>query len=313
MEPSVFISYSHADKAVAIAIAVRLVELGARVWIDEGELRVGDSIIERIGTAIAEVHFVVAIVSASSIGSQWCQKELSLAITGGLQREGVKVLPLRLGDVEMPPTLKDLLYLSIDPNDPAAVAPRLFQDAQAHMANPRAQEGLGPTPQDLRDSRGPIRRSAISPTSSSNSMAAAGPIRLVGIVREGIGVPRGDGTRGSALYAVPFRLSRVPTREWASRLVATWDRPPTWTTMHRPGIARVTGDVVTLDGVTMQEIERYHLDTLKLCVHHVNAEITQQEARRAADEQRDRERKDQHEASVDETLRRLNFADEESS
>jgi len=79
-----------------------MAEAGARVWIDEGELRIGDSIIERIATAIADVHFVVAIVS---IQSNWCQRELSLAISGGLNRDGVKVSPLRLGDVAMPATL----------------------------------------------------------------------------------------------------------------------------------------------------------------------------------------------------------------
>lgn len=109
-----------------------------------GELRVGDSIIERIATAIAEVQFVVAVVSVNSVESRWCQKELSLAITGGLYREGVKVLPLRLGDVLMPATLVDTLYLQVDPEDPAAVADRLGMSTrtgpQEGFSGPRSEQ-----------------------------------------------------------------------------------------------------------------------------------------------------------------------------
>jgi predicted nucleotide-binding protein len=54
---SVFISYPHADEDLARALATVLQDRGVRIWIDEGELRVGDSIIERIATAIAEIDF----------------------------------------------------------------------------------------------------------------------------------------------------------------------------------------------------------------------------------------------------------------
>jgi cold shock CspA family protein len=131
-ELSMFLSYSHADKAIAQQLASRLRQRGVRVWIDEGELRIGDSIIERISTALADVHFVLAIVSAASVASPWCNKELSLAMTGGLKRKGVKVLPLRLGDAEMPVSLMDCLYLQVDPSDLSTAVERLIHDAQAH-------------------------------------------------------------------------------------------------------------------------------------------------------------------------------------
>jgi hypothetical protein len=34
--------------------------------------------------------------------------------------------------------------------------------------------------------------------------------------------------------------------------------------MHRPNIARGTGDKVVLDGTTIEEIEKYHKETLVL-------------------------------------------------
>jgi hypothetical protein len=41
------------------------------------------------------------------------------------------------------------------------------------------------------------------------------PIRIVGIITESVSKPRNDRTPGSALYNVPFRLSRRPPPEWA--------------------------------------------------------------------------------------------------
>ena len=130
---SVFISYSHADKDVARGIAAGLSARGVRVWIDEGELRLGDSLIERIAQALQDVHFVIALVSPVSVSSPWCQKELAIAVGGGLKQKGVKVLPLRLGDAEMPPMLADAFYLDIDAGDLSSSVERLFQDATAHF------------------------------------------------------------------------------------------------------------------------------------------------------------------------------------
>lgn len=133
-EISVFFSYSHNDKAIATKIASAIQKQGVRVWIDEGELRVGDSIIEQISNALDEVHFVVALVSSHSVTSSWCNKELSIAMTGGLQRKGVKVLPLRVGSVRMPSALMDVLYMDVDPNDPVAIVNRLVVDVRRHYA-----------------------------------------------------------------------------------------------------------------------------------------------------------------------------------
>jgi hypothetical protein len=96
------------------------------------------------------------------------------------------------------------------------------------------------------------------------------PVRLIEIVAAEVGTPRNDGTPGSALYRVPIRLSRAPSSEWARLFVQVWDSPPSYTMMHRPGIAYVLGDRIILDGTTVEEIEKYHRETLRLVVDRVN-------------------------------------------
>ena len=133
------------------------------------------------------------------------------------------------------------------------------------------------------------------------------PIKIIGIVTKEVGHPRNDGTRGSGLYKVPLRLSREPSAAWGQLFVRTWDRPPSFSTMHRPGIASVSGDRIILDGTTVEEVERYHANTLRLVVEKVNAEITVAEERaNAMLEEKEAERV-RHLNSVGEVAERIRF------
>ncbi len=113
------------------------------------------------------------------------------------------------------------------------------------------------------------------------------PIRIVGLIANEVGTPRNDGTRGSALYAVPFQLSRRPTPSWADHFVQTWNNPPSYSTRHRPRIARVEGDRIILDGTTVEELAEVHRSTLRVVVARVNQDIEEWERtqHRAAEEE----------------------------
>jgi tetratricopeptide (TPR) repeat protein len=140
--PAAFISYAHEDRAAAHEIAFGLQKRGCEVWIDQGELGVGDSIVERLAAGIAEVDFVVPVISRHSVESNWCRKEISLALTQELDLEGRfgvrRVLPLRLGDVVMPPLLRDKLYLEIAAERPGDIVPRLWEDMLRHAGSSMA-------------------------------------------------------------------------------------------------------------------------------------------------------------------------------
>ena len=133
------------------------------------------------------------------------------------------------------------------------------------------------------------------------------PIRIAGVIVDEISTPRGDGTRGSALYAIPFRFTRLPPAEWKELFVRAWDRPSQFTSTHRSGIARVYGDKVILDGTTIDEVEKYHRDTLLLAADEANKKFSELQAGRRAEEVRERARLEAHKKDVEDAAKRLKF------
>lgn len=132
-------------------------------------------------------------------------------------------------------------------------------------------------------------------------------IEILEVDVDGVGQPRGDGTPGSALYEVPIRLSAAPSSLWAEIAVRTWDRPPSATTMHRPGIASVIGDRFILDGTTVEEVEAYHAKTLRLVVERAN-ELANEVEERAKAEERQRESEAQtHAQNVEAVAKKIKF------
>ena len=82
------------------------------------------------------------------------------------------------------------------------------------------------------------------------------PLKIIGIIADQVSTPRNDGTPGSALYSIPFRLSQRPSQFWAEAFVRAWNMPPQFTSMHRPGIARIVGNTIVLNGTTLDEVEK---------------------------------------------------------
>lgn len=153
-----------------------------------------------------------------------------------------------------------------------------------------------------------ISREKIPQFNSPNDIQnSTDPIKITRIIIEDVTQPRNDGTRGSALYEIPLQLSRRPSRVWSDLFVETWNRPPRYTTMHRPGIAEVIGDRIILNGTTMQEIEDYHLDTLKLVIERVNIRFLEVEKANQKREEEKQKRRQEHKNEVKDINDRLKF------
>ncbi|MGA9762644.1 MAG: DUF1883 domain-containing protein [Gaiellaceae bacterium] len=81
-EFDVFISHATEDKdAVVRPLAVALQERGLRVWYDEFELKIGDSLRQKIDQGIAKSRFGVVVLSHSFFAKGWPQYELDGLVT----------------------------------------------------------------------------------------------------------------------------------------------------------------------------------------------------------------------------------------
>lgn len=90
-------------------------------------------------------------------------------------------------------------------------------------------------------------------------------------------------------------------------MVESWKSTETFTTMHRPGIAKVIGDRIILDGATIEEVERYHRDTLVSAVRCAN-KIAKEYLHKVNKEKEERERlKIEHAMKVEEGVKRIKF------
>lgn len=132
-------------------------------------------------------------------------------------------------------------------------------------------------------------------------------IWITRLVVEDVTDPRGDGTPGSALYAVPFALSRRPPAEWAQLFVDIWDHPPKWSTMHRPGIASIRGATVVLDGTTIDEVESVHRDTLQLVLDESNRRYRESQEQQEQQRAREQAEREEHQRRIGETSKRIRF------
>ena len=66
----------------------------ANIWIDQWELHVGDSLIEKVQEAIRGASGLLVILSKASVESEWCKKELSSGLIRELEEKRVVVLPV---------------------------------------------------------------------------------------------------------------------------------------------------------------------------------------------------------------------------
>jgi hypothetical protein len=105
-----FISHSSKDKPFVRKLAADLVASGVKVWLDEQNMLVGDSIPEKIAQGLAESDFFLIVVSKNSVSSPWVKRELNSAIVHEIERRKVTILPIKLDDAAMPDTINDKLY-----------------------------------------------------------------------------------------------------------------------------------------------------------------------------------------------------------
>lgn len=307
MTTTAFVSYSWDDdehKAWARGLAERLRADGVVATLDQWAAVPGDQLPEFMERAIADNKHVL-IVCTPRYKSRSERREGGVGYEGDIitaellqTRNHRKFIPiLRRGEWReaAPSWLAGKYY--IDLRDGARYEAQ-YQDLLSTLLGSRP----APPPVAVKTSQLKVQ---VSPVNQPRPESE--PVRIVGVIADQVGEPRNDGTRGSALYAVPFRLSRRVSHDWAQVFEQVWNRPPQFTSMHRPGIARVSGDQIVLDGTTVEEVQRYHRDTLVLCVQETNRIITEHEHKIRMAEEEQRRRSEEHQARVRDLSGKIKF------
>lgn len=109
-QPSLFLSYSSSDRKFAERLAAELNAVGVKVWIDQGELKLGDSLIDRIREGIDQMDYLAVVISPAAVMSEWVKREVEIAMHQEIEGKRVKVLPLLYKECDLPWFLKGKLY-----------------------------------------------------------------------------------------------------------------------------------------------------------------------------------------------------------
>lgn len=106
----VFLSHSSTDADFARKLARDLKSRDIAVWFAEWEMRVGDSLRQRIEEGIQESGYLGVVLSPDSVKSKWVQTELNAGLEREMRDKAVFVLPIMHRKCEVPQFLRDKVY-----------------------------------------------------------------------------------------------------------------------------------------------------------------------------------------------------------
>lgn len=257
---TIFMSHSSKDKFFVRNLSERLQSYGIKVWLDEAEINIGDSLTEKIAKAIDSTDYVGVILSHNSINSEWVQRELQIALQKEIKGKKVVVLPILIEKVEIPLFLRDKLYADFtNPENFDRELSKLLKTLGIPVGTKRKQEEIKPI--------------EIQPHRPSEQLTTAGrkltsfeDIRIIEIDDSKSYKP----DPSKLLYNIYLKLSSEPPIEWQEIFEAERRFPRH--TMWRK--AWIEGKYIVIHCVP-GEIEKYHAEDLKEDVENSNKKYRQ--------------------------------------
>lgn len=109
-QETIFLCHSSKDKPLVKQVALDLSEHNFRPWLDEFEINVGDSIVDKINSAAEKADAIVVFLSSSSVDAPWVKKEWQASLMRQLAKNDIKILPALIDNCDIPPILADIKY-----------------------------------------------------------------------------------------------------------------------------------------------------------------------------------------------------------
>lgn len=105
-----FLCYASEDKSFVAKLAEFLQSSGASVWFDQWEIRVGDSIVQKINEGLSAATHLAVVLSSNSVEKPWVKREMSSALMRQLADNSISLIPIVIDDCQIPAILSDIKY-----------------------------------------------------------------------------------------------------------------------------------------------------------------------------------------------------------
>lgn len=303
--PTVFISYSQEDdehKKWVKELADRLLSDGIEVTLDQYDLTLGDRLPQFMEQSISDNDYVIIICTPT-------YKKKSDERIGGVGYEGHIISGELLNKGNEKKFIPVIKKGGFENSVPTFLAGKYGIDLSGSKEYGNNYMDLVTTIYGNKKKPKVGTRPSYISTLYANSVndETNEPIKILGIITDEVTIPKMDGTRGSALYKIPFRLSKQPSKLWKQLFLEAWKCPPRFSTMHRFGIASISGDKIILDGTTIEEVRDYHRDTLLLCVDEANRKEIEWLYREQRQKELEEERKRNHYDKINSVVDDIKF------
>ena len=238
--PKAFVSYSWDDdnhKKWVAQLATRLRHDGVEVILDQWHLIPGDQLPEFMEREIRDNDYVLIICTSNykfksdkRSGGVGYEGDIMTAevFSKGNDRKFIPILASGSWEDASPSWLQGKYYIDLSS---ASTFERGYEDLITTILGIRPQVPLLGKKPNLPNQSGTRNK--------SRQVEPDEPIRIGGVIADEVTEPRMDGSRGSALYKIPFRLSRVPSSIWRQLFLkawAKWFQISFWTMTFENGI-----------------------------------------------------------------------------
>lgn len=89
-------------------------EHGVDAWLDQWEMKPGDSLVDKIfEEGLKEALAVIVVLSTISVQKPWVREELNMSVVNRISR-GTRLIPVVIDDCEVPESLRSTLWQRID-------------------------------------------------------------------------------------------------------------------------------------------------------------------------------------------------------
>lgn len=112
--PKVFLSHASEDKErFVVGFARQLRESGVDVWLDQWEMKPGDSLVDKIfEEGLKDARAVIIVLSTISVQKPWVREELNASVVNRISR-GTKLIPIVIDECEVPESLRSTVWQKV--------------------------------------------------------------------------------------------------------------------------------------------------------------------------------------------------------